>query len=88
MLDEHASAQAIRAARPQIAVLGIGAIEQHGAHLPVGTDWIAADAIARRVAEQLEVLLVPAIPFSMSECHGAIARYGLAEASDARHCGA
>lgn len=56
-----------------LAVLGIGAIEQHGSHLPVGTDWIIARELARRVAEALGAIELPAIPVSMSECHGSFA---------------
>lgn len=70
MLDEGANSAAIAAARPQIAVWGIGAIEQHGHHLPIGTDWITVQEISRRVAMELDALLIPAIPFSLSECHG------------------
>lgn len=70
MWDEHSTSPEIAAARPETAVFGIGAIEQHGRHLPIGTDWIAVSEISRRVALELNALLIPAIPFSMSECHG------------------
>jgi creatinine amidohydrolase len=70
MLDERSRSADIAAARPDIAVFGIGAIEQHSRHLPIATDWIAVSEIARHVARELNALLVPAIPFSMSECHG------------------
>lgn len=60
----------IRERNPEIAVFGIGAIEQHSYHLPLGTDWLAVAEITRRVAEKLGAFLVPALPFSMSECHG------------------
>jgi creatinine amidohydrolase len=59
-----------------MAVIPIGAIEQHSGHLPLGTDWLAAQALARRVAERLaqerEVYLAPALPFSLSQCHGPV----------------
>jgi creatinine amidohydrolase len=55
------------------AVLGIGAIEQHGSHLPIGTDWMIARELARRVAMELGAVELPAIPVSMSECHGSFA---------------
>ena len=55
---------------PWLAVLGIGAIEQHSHHLPVATDWTAVMEISRRVAQELDAWLLPALPFSMSECHG------------------
>ncbi len=70
MWDEHSTSPEIAAARPETAVFGIGAIEQHGRHLPIGTDWIAVSEISRRVALELNALLIPALPFSMSECHG------------------
>jgi len=70
MLDQHSTSHQIEAARPEVAVFGIGAIEQHSHHLPVGTDWIAVSEISRRVAEEFDAFLIPAIPFSMSECHG------------------
>ena len=52
MLDALSTARAIDAARPSIAVLPIGSIEQHSRHLPLGTDWIAATALAHRVARR------------------------------------
>ena len=70
MIDNRMTGDQIAAARPTIAVFGIGAIEQHSHHLPVATDWITVSEISRRVAEELNALLIPAIPFSMSECHG------------------
>jgi creatinine amidohydrolase len=47
-----------------VAVLPIGAIEAHGPHLPLGTDVIIAEAMARAGAERLaarglEVLMLP-----------------------------
>jgi creatinine amidohydrolase len=53
--------------RRPIAVLPIGAIEAHGPHLPLGTDIIIAEAMARAGAAALsqrgfDVVLVPALP--------------------------
>jgi len=70
MLDKFSSSGDLRNNSPDIAVLGVGAIEQHGRHLPIATDWTQVKEISRRVAEELGALLLPAIPFSMSECHG------------------
>jgi creatinine amidohydrolase len=69
MLDALSSSSAIAAARPAIAVLPIGSIEQHSRHLPLGTDWIAATALAHRVAADLGAYLLPALPVSMGRCH-------------------
>jgi creatinine amidohydrolase len=57
-------------ANSDIAVVGIGAIEQHGRHLPIGTDWMIIRELSRQVAHELGAWLIPAIPVSMSECHG------------------
>lgn len=72
MLTAENTSSEIGAARPEIAVWGIGAIEQHGPALPVGTDWIAISNFSRKIAERLDAFLVPALPFSMSECHGSM----------------
>jgi creatinine amidohydrolase len=69
MLDALSSAHALERARPPIAVLPIGSIEQHSYHLPLGTDWIAATALAHRVAAELGAYLLPALPVSMGRCH-------------------
>ena len=52
-----------------IAVLPIGAIEAHGPHLPLGTDILIAEAMARAGAERLsarglDVVLLPSLPFA------------------------
>jgi creatinine amidohydrolase len=71
--DDSCTSPAISAGNPTMAVWGIGAIEQHSIHLPLGTDWLAVREIAARVAEDLGAFLVPALPFSMSQCHGPMA---------------
>jgi creatinine amidohydrolase len=57
-------------------VLGFGAIEQHGPHLPFGTDFLVVDAVARGAAERAgrdaSVVLAPAIPYGSSEHHLAV----------------
>jgi creatinine amidohydrolase len=50
-----------------VAVLPTGALEAHGPHLPLGTDIVIAEAMARAGAERLaarglEVLVLPALP--------------------------
>lgn len=46
-----------------VAVLPFGALEQHGPHLPLSTDTLQADTVARRLAERLDAVLLPAIAF-------------------------
>ena len=46
-----------------IAVMGVGALEQHGPHLPLATDTIIATNVAGRLAEATNGLLLPPAPF-------------------------
>ncbi|GLZ53944.1 creatininase family protein [Actinomycetospora sp. NBRC 106378] len=55
-----------------VAVLPLGAIEQHGPHLPVSTDWVTASSAARAAVEAAGV---PAIELP-----------GLAVAKSDEHC--
>ncbi len=73
MLDAWNTSREIGERRPEIAVFGVGATEQHSLHLPLGTDWLGVSDLTRRVAKELDAFLVPALPFSMSECHGPMA---------------
>lgn len=56
-----------------IAVLPVGAIEQHGPHLPTKTDTFVAEAIttlaATRVPEDVTAVILPAVPFGSSAHH-------------------
>ncbi|HEX2987787.1 MAG TPA: creatininase family protein [Chloroflexota bacterium] len=42
-----------------IAVIPMGSVEQHGPHLPMGTDAMAGIAFGKRVAEKLNAVFVP-----------------------------
>lgn len=46
-----------------LAVLAIGACEQHGAHLPLTTDTDMAHGVAQRIATRLDALLLPPIAY-------------------------
>lgn len=52
-------------------MLPLGAVEQHGPHLPTGTDTLLAERIVERVAmaAKRDVLVLPAIPFGLSGYH-------------------
>lgn len=54
-----------------LAVLPLGATEQHGPHLPTGTDYFAVEAIAREAAARTAIpaIVVPALPFGSSDHH-------------------
>ncbi|MBC7236907.1 MAG: creatininase family protein [Chloroflexi bacterium] len=76
LYDSRATSEELHQARIEIAILPIGAVEQHSHHLPLGTDWMTAEATARRVAEYIgaerDVYLLPALPYSLSQCHGSM----------------
>lgn len=44
-------------------VLSIGSFEQHGDHLPMGTDFMIAQALADAVAERVDGLALPCLPY-------------------------
>ena len=62
-----------RITRDTIVLLPVGAIEQHGPHLPLATDLLTADGLARAVADahgdELDLLVLPPIAFSKSNEH-------------------
>lgn len=52
-----------------VVVIPTGSVEQHGPHLPLGTDYYAALVIAQRVAQDLNALLVPFTPLGVTPFH-------------------
>jgi creatinine amidohydrolase len=54
--------KAVRKAK-HTALLPVGAVEAHGPHLPLGTDNLLAERLARRVAEQTGALQLPVIAY-------------------------
>ena len=64
-----ATAAMIEKDKPNIALVPIGAYEQHGPHLPMTTDTIIACAIAHGLAERHRALRVSPITISCSHEH-------------------
>jgi creatinine amidohydrolase len=63
-LNQAEAAAVQRAAR--LAVLPLGAVESHGDHLPLGTDNLLAERLARRFVERLpegEAILLPTLSY-------------------------
>jgi creatinine amidohydrolase len=56
-----------------LAVIPIGATEQHGPHLPTGTDFFTVEAVALEAAKiassEIPVIVTPALPFGSSDHH-------------------
>lgn len=54
-----------------VAVLPLGAIEQHGPHLPLSTDYVTATSIAAAAVEvaDVPVVLLPALAYTKSDEH-------------------
>jgi creatinine amidohydrolase len=56
-----------------IAILPVGSAEQHGPHLPLNTDYVVADSLARDVVaargDDLSLLLLPSLAVSKSNEH-------------------
>lgn len=52
-----------------IAIIPVGSNEQHGRHLPLGTDWMLAQELAKRVGEKTNGIVLPVMPFGWAEYH-------------------
>jgi creatinine amidohydrolase len=64
----------LRAIAPDTTVvLPLGATEQHGPHLPAGTDFYTVEHLARAAAErassEIAITVAPALPFGSSDHH-------------------
>src|SRR6476469_7052886 len=55
--------------RNPLVILPTGSIEQHGPHLPTGTDTLAANVIAHAVAERMDALVLPSTPLGVTPMH-------------------
>src|SRR5919201_574243 len=64
-------ARRLARSRRSVVLLPLGAVEQHGPHLPLAVDWIGAEELARRVAPHLaragwRPVLAPSLPYGAS----------------------
>ena len=67
----HVEARTLARDPRAVVLLPLGAIEEHGPHLPLAVDWIGAEELARRLAPHLaragfRPVLAPAIPYGVS----------------------
>jgi creatinine amidohydrolase/Fe(II)-dependent formamide hydrolase-like protein len=67
-------------------VIPIGSIEQHGKHMPLGTDAMLSDEIGRQAAERLGAVLAPTVRLGCA-AHGVSARSGITPGQSGAHSG-
>jgi len=53
----------------KFAIIPTGSIEQHGPHMPVGTDYLVARELAKRVGKISPAVVTPAIPVGYADYH-------------------
>ena len=77
-MTQPASRYFIELTQPEIAaqlkenplvILPAGSVEQHGPHLPTGTDIFAANVISHAVAERMNALVLPGGPLGVTPMH-------------------
>jgi len=74
LLLEELTREEARAVAPEtLLLLPAGATEQHGPHLPVGTDFLTIEYLARAAAAEaagkIPLLVAPTMPFGSSHHH-------------------
>ncbi len=69
MLAEMSQPEAAAALSGGTVILVTGSVEQHGGHLPLGTDAFAALTIARRVSERIKAPVLPISPVGVAHYH-------------------
>lgn len=55
--------------RTDMVIFPVGALEQHGTHLPIGTDYLNGVERAKRVAQRTDVLVAPILLPGQSPYH-------------------
>jgi creatinine amidohydrolase len=55
--------------RHPLVVLPVGSTEQHGSHLPTGTDTFAAQIVSHAVAERMDGLVLSGTPLGVTPMH-------------------
>ena len=72
-LDYQARVQVPAGNEPPMIFLPVGALEQHGPHLPLGTDAMLAGAVASTIAQRVSGLVAPTLNYgykSQPRCGG------------------
>ncbi|HEU4605006.1 MAG TPA: creatininase family protein [Nitrososphaera sp.] len=66
-MSEHDFRDALKKTR--LAIIPVGSLEQHGSHLPVSTDSLIAEYVARSAAERVGAFVLPVISYGISFEH-------------------
>jgi creatinine amidohydrolase len=73
LADLRAPEVAARITERSVVIQPLGAIEQHGPHLPFGTDWFIVDAVAKATVDEfgddLDLWLLPSLSYTKSNEH-------------------
>lgn len=73
LADLRASEVADRLSERSVLLQPVGAVEQHGPHLPLGTDLLIAEELAERVVaahgDELDLWLLPPLAYTKSNEH-------------------
>ncbi len=64
--------QQFRDSRGDLAIIPVGSVEQHGFHLPLGTDSMVAIRLAEDAAQQTNSIVTPPLWFGWSPHHMAL----------------
>lgn len=66
-IDEITSPEFARIAKTNpLVILPFGATEEHGSHLPLGTDSMQCEEMVRRIADEFDAIVMP--PIRYGEC--------------------
>lgn len=63
---------ALRTETMPLVVLPVGAVEQHGPHLPLLVDSIVVEALAQEASRRTGVVVAPTVRFSSSQGHSSV----------------
>lgn len=55
--------------KPCLVVIPIGSTEQHGPHMPLGSDFLEAEAVAHRLGARADVIVTPTLPIGYAKYH-------------------
>ncbi|MCF6335941.1 MAG: creatininase family protein [Spirochaetales bacterium] len=64
MVNYNNTADEIIESGTDTCILPIGSVEQHGPHLPIGTDYILAESFAQAIGKEMNCLVLPVQAYS------------------------